>query len=76
MKFEYNPLFKVQYPRAPDNKPMEATFVSGESVPEFTDDGEIDLSVVIPAYNEKGKKLLRPIKSKIRSPTVNAGRVH
>lgn len=34
---------------------MEVTFVSGEKVPEFTDEGEIDLSVVIPAYNEKGK---------------------
>ena len=64
MKFEYNPLFKVQYPRAPDNKPMEATFVSGESVPEFTDDGEIDLSVVIPAYNEKGKKLVSQLNQK------------
>ena len=53
--FEKSSLFKVQYPRAPDNKPMELTFVSGEKVPEFTDEGEIDLSVVIPAYNEKGK---------------------
>ena len=43
---------------------MEATFVSGESVPEFTDDGEIDLSVVIPAYNEKGKKLVSQLNQK------------
>lgn len=34
---------------------MELTFVSGEKVPEFTDEGEIDLSVVIPAYNEKDR---------------------
>merc|ERR1711990_948769 len=42
----------IQYPRQPDNDQMESEFVTGGSVPSFVSEAEIDLSVIIPAYNE------------------------
>ena len=38
--------------RQPDNDQMESEFVTGGSVPSFISEPEIDLSVIIPAYNE------------------------
>ena len=48
-------LLTIQYPRQPDNEKMEEKFVDGQEVPDFGDEASVDLSVVIPAYNEKGE---------------------
>jgi len=45
-------LLTVQVPREPDNDKMEEHFVGGAKVPDFVPDATVDLSVVIPAYNE------------------------
>ena len=47
-------LLTVQHPRKPDNDKMEECFVGGAKVPDFGSDATVDLSVVIPAYNETG----------------------
>lgn len=40
------------FKREPDNDQMESEFVTGGSVPSLGSEAEIDLSVIIPAYNE------------------------
>jgi len=49
-------LFIISFPRNPDNIRHEKSFLNDSSLlPSLDDDSKVDLSVVIPAYNEESR---------------------